>query len=228
MPSTRRPNFILFITDQQRADHVGAYGNRVVATPHLDGLARRGWRAERCYVASPICMPNRASLLTGRMPSVHGARHNGIPLSLRARTFVERLRENGYRTALVGKSHLQNITATRAQYPVGVEARWQGEAREEEAGRFDQECGPLWDADPGHDVDRPFYGFEDVGLVINHGDTAGGHYRQCLNNDRAPLAVCRNASMLNSRLSFFLADPTGMSDPALPAEQAPALIQGHG
>ena len=77
---TRRPNFLLFITDQQRADHLGAYGNTIVRTPHLDALAARGWRAEACHVASPICMPNRASLMTGRMPSVHGARHNGIAL----------------------------------------------------------------------------------------------------------------------------------------------------
>jgi arylsulfatase len=185
MPASRRPNFILFITDQQRADHLGAYGNPVVATPHLDRLAARGWRAERCYVASPICMPNRASLLTGRMPSAHGARHNGIPLPLDSRTFVERLRESGYRTALVGKSHLQNITATRAQYPVGADAQCDGEARHPGPGRYDQECGPLWEADPRRGLDLPFYGFEDVGLVINHGDTAGGHYRRWL-RERAP------------------------------------------
>ncbi|KDC14168.1 type I phosphodiesterase/nucleotide pyrophosphatase domain protein [Bordetella bronchiseptica E014] len=79
-----QPNFLLFITDQHRADHLGAYGNPQIRTPALDALARRGWLAERFYVASPICMPNRATLMTGRMPSAHGARHNGIPLSQRA------------------------------------------------------------------------------------------------------------------------------------------------
>ena len=66
-----QPNFLLFITDQQRADHLGSYGNPIVHTPELDALARRGWSADRFYVASPICMPNRATLMTGRMPSVH-------------------------------------------------------------------------------------------------------------------------------------------------------------
>lgn len=188
MSSTRRSNFILFITDQQRADHLGAYGNAVVATPHLDRLAARGWRADRCYVASPICMPNRASLLTGRLPSAHGARHNGIPLSLAARTFVERLRESGYQTALVGKSHLQNITGTRAQYPVGADAQYAGEATQDAPGRYDQESGPLWDQDPARELDLPFYGFDHVDLVINHGDTAGGHYRRWLRSCAPELA----------------------------------------
>ena len=56
-------------------------------------------------------MPNRASLMTGRMPSLHGVRSNGIPLSKKTVTFVELLRDAGYRTALIGKSHLQNFTA---------------------------------------------------------------------------------------------------------------------
>src|SRR5216684_6586151 len=106
---SKRPSFLFIITDQQRADHLGAYGNAIVGTPHIDSLARAGFRAERFYVASPICMPNRASLMTGRMPSVHGVRHNGIPLSLDATTFADLLRDAGYRTAMVGKSHLQNM-----------------------------------------------------------------------------------------------------------------------
>ena len=90
MPQSQRPvNFLLFITDQHRADHLGAYGNRVVATPNLDALAAAGWRGDEMHVATPICMPNRASLLTGRYPSAHGARHNGIPLDLQSATFVD-------------------------------------------------------------------------------------------------------------------------------------------
>src|SRR5665213_225705 len=113
----QRTNFLLIVTDQQRCDHLGTYGNRVVKTPNLDGLAERGWVSERFYVASPACMPNRASLMTGRLPSLHGARHNGIPLSLEAMTFVELLRQSGWRTALVGKSHLQNMSGRPAVWP---------------------------------------------------------------------------------------------------------------
>ena len=54
-------------------------------------------------------MPNRASLLTGRYPSVHGLRYNGCTLPLRANTFVDVLAAGGYKTAAIGKSHLQPL-----------------------------------------------------------------------------------------------------------------------
>ena len=188
MGSTR-PNFLLFITDQHRADHLGAYGNTVVSTPHLDRLASRAWVADRCYVASPICMPNRASLLTGRLPSVHGARHNGIPLSLDTVTFVDRLRESGYRTALVGKGHLQNISGVGPLWPPKGSTPTQGEARHPAPGRYNQEWQPSWDADPDFRMDLPFYGFEDVRLVINHGDTAAGDYKRWLRQEHPEVAA---------------------------------------
>src|SRR4029077_9026756 len=105
----RRPNFLLFITDQHRVDYLGCYGHPVLRTPHIDSIAARGTRFEKFYVATPVCMPNRSTLMTGRMPSVHGVRSNGTPLPLRSNTFVEMLRAGGYATALVGKSHLQNF-----------------------------------------------------------------------------------------------------------------------
>jgi len=183
------PNFLLFITDQQRADHLGAYDNATVHTPHIDALARDGWMARRCYVASPICMPNRASLLTGRLPSVHGARHNGIPLPFSEVTFTERLRDAGYTTALIGKAHLQNISGNAPVWPPASQPPTRGEARRPEPGRFNQEWGPSWDAEPDFEMDLPFYGFEQVRLVINHGDTAGGHYRRWLRQEYPDVAA---------------------------------------
>jgi arylsulfatase A-like enzyme len=108
--TSSRPNFLLFITDQQRADFLGCYGHPVLRTPYIDSIAARGTVFDRFYVASPVCMPNRASLMTARMPSVHGVRSNGIPLTMNAVTFVDLLHDAGYRTALIGKSHLQNFT----------------------------------------------------------------------------------------------------------------------
>ena len=105
-----RPNVLFFITDQLRADHLGCYGNRIIRTPAIDSLAARGTAFDRFYVASPVCQPNRATLMTGRMPSLHGVRYNGISLSLAANTFVDLFRAAGWRTALIGKSHLQNMT----------------------------------------------------------------------------------------------------------------------
>src|ERR1700716_1869010 len=103
MPKSSRPNFLLFITDQHRADFLGCYGHPVLRTPHIDSIAARGTAFDRFYVASPVCMPNRASLMTGRMPSVHGVRSNGIPLSLLANTFVDALSAARYAAALAAK-----------------------------------------------------------------------------------------------------------------------------
>ena len=118
MSKSRSPNFILFIADQHRADYLGCYGHPILRTPHIDSIAAQGTRFRKFYVASPVCMPNRASLMTGRMPAVHGVRSNGIPLSQESVSFVDLLRDAGYDTALIGKSHLQNFTKTPAMsYP---------------------------------------------------------------------------------------------------------------
>ncbi|WP_423454016.1 sulfatase family protein [Ottowia sp. VDI28] len=164
----RRPNFLFIITDQQRADHLGCYGNRVLRTPHIDALAGRGVCLERHYVAMPICMPNRATLVTGRMPSVHGVRHNGIELPLGSITFPELLAGAGYGTALVGKSHLQNFTAVPPQYG-GAEA-----LRKLPEGHL-QEDHDRW-SDPGFQMRLPYYGFQSVDLVTRHGDRCAGDY----------------------------------------------------
>ena len=78
-----RPNVLFFITDQLRADHLGCYGNRIIRTPAIDSLAARGTAFDRFYVASPVCQPNRATLMTGRMPS----RSRCTALATRVRSF---------------------------------------------------------------------------------------------------------------------------------------------
>ena len=178
------PNILLIITDQHRADHLGAYGNRTVRTPHIDRLAARGWAADRFYVSTPICMPNRSTLMTGRTPSVHGVRHNGIPLSLDVTTFPEVLRAHGYRTALHGKSHLQNMTGIPPTFP-GPDAQAspasppfelrEARHRIHDEDRYEQENSKLW-LDPKHHMQLPFYGFEDVSLCTNHGDQVDAEY----------------------------------------------------
>ena len=108
-----KPSNILFLmTDQHRADTLGAYGNELAATPVLDELARTGTRFDRWYTPTAICTPARASLLTGQAPFRHRVlanheRNVGYLEDLEddAFTFVEALREKGYNTGLVGKWH---------------------------------------------------------------------------------------------------------------------------
>ena len=190
-----RPSFILFITDQHRADFLGCYGHPIVRTPHIDSIAAHGTAFDRFYVASPVCMPNRSSLMTGRMPSVHGVRCNGIPLSMNAVTFVDLLRNAGYRTALVGKSHLQNFTSFppimlrepgRNGYDKPPPELAQAVRTDLDGARYEQETPEFWKAAKAS-IATPFYGFDHVTLVRAHGDDAGGDYDRWL-AERAPAA----------------------------------------
>ena len=67
-----KPNIIVILTDQQRADTLGCYGNPTVRTPNLDALAEDGVRFERAYCATPLCTPARVSIQTGAYPHRHG------------------------------------------------------------------------------------------------------------------------------------------------------------
>lgn len=174
---TTSPNFLFIITDQHRADHLGCYGNRIVKTPAIDGIARDGVSFDRFYVTSAICMPNRAALMTGRPPLLNGVRHNGLPLPLESVTFLDCLRGAGYRTHLVGKSHLQNMTGKPA---VGAGTKPVTEAVRRAGGRYDQEIASRWRDDPDHDLDLPYYGFDGVDLAIEHSDQVEGHYTRWL------------------------------------------------
>ena len=99
---------ILFITtDQQRYDTLGVNGGQVASTPVVDGLAREGVRYTRCQPTSVVCMPSRASMLTGQYPSTHGAWMNGVALRVDAPSVAAALHDVGYATALVGKAHFE-------------------------------------------------------------------------------------------------------------------------
>jgi len=193
---SKRPNFVLFITDQQRADYLGCYAHPVLRTPNIDAIAENGIAFDRFYVASPVCMPNRASLMTGRMPSSHGVRSNGIPLSRRNVTFVDLLRDAGYQTALVGKSHLQNFTdfapvierdAARPGFHQSDGELAEGIRHDLQDAFYSQEKPKFW-AKPGAGITTPFHGFDHVELVRGHGDTVGGDYTAWL-LERAPNAT---------------------------------------
>ena len=71
-----RPNILLYCTDQQRFDTIGALGNPHVKTPTLDRLVKSGTAFTHTYCQSPICTPSRASLMSGLYPSrVHNTRN---------------------------------------------------------------------------------------------------------------------------------------------------------
>ena len=102
----QRPNILLITADQISAKQLGCYGDVTGATPNLDSLAARGLRFENAYTPSPICIPARASMVTGQYPHTHGKlAHVRMPMEPRPPMLAEILSANGYQTGLVGKTH---------------------------------------------------------------------------------------------------------------------------
>jgi arylsulfatase len=102
------PNIILIMTDQQRADTIGALGAPWMQTPHLDRLATEGAAFTECFVTSPVCVGARASLFTGKYP--HGCQvfSNFQPWTP---TWVGTLADQGYHCVNIGKMHINPYDA---------------------------------------------------------------------------------------------------------------------
>lgn len=100
-----RPNIIFLLTDDQRWDTLGCYGNRIIHTPHLDALSARGATFDRAFVTTAICAPNRACILTGQYCARHGMWEfdKELPPPQLAETYLALLKQAGYRTGFIGK-----------------------------------------------------------------------------------------------------------------------------
>ena len=139
-------NILIILTDQQRKDSLGCYGNSVCKTPNLNSLAARGIRFERNYVANPICMPNRLSIFTGKNIRNHGLWTNGLDIP-ECETIASHFYKNGYQTASIGKIHFT---------PYGGD-------------NGNMESVNLWKN--GNNADEwngPYWGFEHVELTLGH------------------------------------------------------------
>ncbi len=180
--SKRRPNILLIQADQLRYDSLGCTGNPYAVTPHIDAFASTATVFHRHIAASPVCMPSRASLLTGRYPSGHGLWHNGVALPRETHvhydpvasgvsersherqvishvpTLPDALSAAGYETRAIGKLHLT---------PTGSDPYYQYE-----------ESRTRWKRGELDDWHGPYYGFEYVDLTIGHGEATIGHYRR--------------------------------------------------
>lgn len=121
-PVERPPNVIFILTDNQGDWTLGCYGNKDIKTPHIDALAAGGMRFVNSFASNPVCSPNRATLLTGLMPSQHGV-HSFLGVGFPQMgadayctiaefpTLPKILKARGYACGLVGKWHLgANLT----------------------------------------------------------------------------------------------------------------------
>ena len=96
-PPTAR-NLLLVTIDTLRADRVGAYGYRSARTPAIDALAARGVRFDSAFSSAPITLTSHATIMTGRYPPGHGARHNGLRMDASAPTMADALARAGFAT----------------------------------------------------------------------------------------------------------------------------------
>ncbi len=103
-----RPTNLLFIlSDQHTRSGLGCYGGPGI-TPHLDALARRGTRFDAAYTNCPICVPERASLATGRYVHEIGFWDNGIPYDGSVPSWGHHLRGEGFSVDSIGKLHFRS------------------------------------------------------------------------------------------------------------------------
>jgi arylsulfatase A-like enzyme len=164
----KSPNILFITSDQQRPDLVGCFGRVPVQTPNLDRLCADGTAFMRAYVTCPLCTPSRASMLTGQYPSRHGAWSIGTNTPSNALSLPEQLTQGaGYRTAIIGKSHLQSNGR-----PENLEALPQSQ---------DWEFFKHWNG--------PWYGFEHARINVGHGDEPHAycmHYGLFLHENGVP------------------------------------------
>jgi len=113
-----RPNFLVILIDDLRFDEFGAGGHPYLKTPQIDRLADEGALFERAFHTTPICSPNRASILSGQYASRHGIIDNVArdAMSHRLPNYHLELRRLGYRTAHIGKWHMGNDGTPRPGY----------------------------------------------------------------------------------------------------------------
>jgi len=101
-----RPNVVLIMADQHRADVMRCAGDAFVSTPNLDRLASEGVRFSRVSCQGPLCMPARASFLTERYVRDHGVYTNWAEAPVGMPTYLHALQDAGYYTVALGKQHL--------------------------------------------------------------------------------------------------------------------------
>lgn len=192
----KHPNIIILHTDQQRYNSLGCNGNPYAVTPNIDALAKDSVVFDRHISTSTVCMPSRASLLTGMTVQGHGVTHNGVPLWRKTRddigeknfqsmrklnniefpfhipTIAHILREKGYSTTGFGKFHLEPHLAMLKHNFIESYCVWENK-----------------DLSNWH---GPFYGFQKIKMILQHGENAcrkdRGHYGQWLHKKHPDIA----------------------------------------
>ncbi len=149
----KKPNILFITTDQQRCDTLGCYGNSLIKTPRLDELAAGGACYNRAYCQSPICIPSRITMITGKTAQHHGATLHNTSMRADERTLGDVLGSQGYHTHFIGKAHFssQQHTGSRESIEDWKNGLHQGD-------------------------DGPYAGFHTMELILGHSNPLVAHY----------------------------------------------------
>jgi arylsulfatase A-like enzyme len=113
--AAQRPNFVIFMTDDQRADAMSCADNKILKTPNMDRIAKEGMRFRNAFVTNSLCAPSRATVLTGQYSHSHGVIDNkNRQISPDSPFFPDLLRRSGYQVVFCGKSHVSGSLRDRS------------------------------------------------------------------------------------------------------------------
>lgn len=162
-----KSNVLILLSDEHNARVMGCAGHALVHTPNLDALARQGTRFTNAYTSSPICVPARASIATGRYVHQHRCWDNAIAYQGRPASWGHRLQAAGVPVESIGKLHYRN------------EADSTGFDRQQLAAHIMDGIGQVWGSvrDPLPDPFPPAPLFKQIGAgesSYNRFDRAAG------------------------------------------------------
>ncbi len=122
----KKPNVIVFFTDQQRFDTTGVHGNPCGLTPNFDRVAMEGTHANLAFTPQPVCGPARGVLQTGKYATCIGTYRNAVVLPPEHKTMAHYFNEAGYYTGYIGKWHLGSTRHAVPQAERGEYQYWLG------------------------------------------------------------------------------------------------------
>lgn len=157
MYQTNHPSILFITTDQQRRDTLGCYGNSLIQTPALDRLSAEGVTLDGAYCESPICIPSRITMITGKRSVNHGTTLHNCSMRDSEATLGDALRQTGYDTRFVGKPHFKS-----------------------QQHRGSPESIADWRDGQYKDWTGPYAGFEKAQIVLGHSNSLTGHYGEWL------------------------------------------------